>query len=105
MFGTRPRTGWRSARQGRFPWRQLFGKPEQLPVAWPTGSTRKPSCTTNADTEVTVGVAAYRRFMDQVREISEINAVLAERELTLPGIVRRKNRSGSAGQKAVPGIE
>jgi len=49
--------------------------------------------------EVTAGVKAYQRFMDQVREISEINAVLAERELTLPGIAHGRNESGPAGQK------
>jgi len=45
------------------------------------------------------GVEAYRRFMDQVREIVDINAVLAERELASPARRPGAPVPGPAGEK------
>ena len=72
--------------------------PRVLWTRYAQGKTVSRTVPARVAEQVGRGVAVYEQFMDRVKEISEINAVLTERELTLPGVARGGG-SGSAGQK------
>ena len=74
--------------------------PRWLWVRYAKGKTRTRTVPLRMIDRVRAAVARYQRFTDLVREISEINAVLTEREFNIPGGARSAG-SGQAGQNAV----
>ncbi len=74
--------------------------PRLLWVRYEKGKTVSRTVPKRVAERVRSGVGAGQRFLEQVREISEINAVLAERGLVVPGIAGREGTgSGGSGQK------
>jgi len=72
--------------------------PRVLWVRYEQGKTVSRTVPARMTGQVRAGVGAYQRFMDTVKEVTGINAVLAERGLVLPGLAGRTDPATS-GEK------